>query len=123
MIEKRIDLKIASRILRKIPHNNAFFFFTGIGQYTGKFATSLSDFCEKIKTADLKSVNFHFQRQDFEEWIRTTIEDSDLANELNEIKKSVQGEELRLRIYRVVEKRLEELKKLLASEETYLKRI
>lgn len=123
MIEKRIDLKIASRILRKIPHNNAFFFFTGIGQYTGKFATSLSDFCEKIKTADLKSVNFHFQRQDFEEWIRTTIEDSDLANELNEIKKSVGGEELRLRIYQVVEKRLEELKKLLASEETYLKRI
>jgi len=111
---------MATKILRTVPHNNAFYFFTGIEQYSGKFAVSLADFCQKIKRIDIKSVDFHFKRRDFQKWIRTTIGDAYLANEINRIRELVQGEELRGQIHQTVEMRLTELKKLLASEESYV---
>lgn len=115
--------EIASKILRTVPYNNAFYFFTGIGQYSGELAASLADFCKKIKTIDAKSIDFHYKRRDFQKWIRGTIGDVYLANEINKIQKSIQGEELRVKICQIVERRLTELKKLLASEEAYLERI
>jgi len=120
---KNDNKEITSRILRTVPYNNAFYFFTDIGEYSGKLAVSLTEFCKRIETIDIKSVNFHFKRQDFEKWIRGTIGDVDLANEINKINKSIQGEELRVKIYQTVERRLTELKKLLASERTYLEGI
>lgn len=115
--------EIASKILRTVPHDKAFYFFTGIGQYCGEFAASLADFCQKIKRIDAKSVDFHFKHRDFQKWIRTTIGDAYLANEINKIGKSFQGEELRVKLYQIIEKRLAELKRLLASQEAYLQRI
>ena len=115
--------EITSRILRTVPYNNAFYFFTDIGEYSGKLAVSLTEFCKRIETIDIKSVNFHFKRQDFEKWIRGTIGDIYLANEINKINKSIQGEELRVKIYQTIESHLTELKKLLASERTYLEGI
>jgi len=114
-----INKDVALRILRTVPYNNAFYFFTDIGQYSGKLAVSLADFCQKIKTIDIKSVDFHFKRRDFQKWIRGTIGDAYLANEINKIRKSILGEELRDKICQTVERRLTELKKTLASEETY----
>jgi hypothetical protein len=102
------------------PRNNAFYFFTYIGQYSGKFAVNLADFCQKIKKIDVKSVDFHFKRRDFQKWIRTTIGDTYLANAINKIRESAQGEELRDQIYQTVERRLAELKKQLAYEEAYV---
>ena len=113
------DKEAASKILQAVPYNKAFFFFTNIGQYSGKLAVSLSDFCQKIATIDIKSVDFHFRRQDFQKWIRGTIGDAYLANEINKIRKSILGEQLRDRIHQTVERRLNELKKTLASEEAY----
>ena len=115
--------EIASKILRTVPYNNAFYFFTDIGRYSGELAVSLADFCKKIKTIDTKSIDFHYKRRDFQKWIRGTIGDVYLANEINKIQKSIQGEELRVKICQIVERRLTELKKLLASEEAYLERI
>jgi len=115
--------EIASKILRTVPYNNAFYFFTDIGQYSGELAASLADFCKKIKTIDAKSIDFHYKRRDFQKWIRGTIGDVYLANEINKIQISIQGEELRVKICQIVERRLTELKKLLASEEAYLERI
>ena len=117
------DRDAASRILRVVPNNKAFFFFTDIGHYTGKLALSLTDFYKKINTIDKKSVDFHFRRQDFEKWIRETIGDVDLANRISEIRKSIQGEKLRVKIYETVEQRLTEVRILLASEEADLGRI
>ena len=114
------NTEVASKILRKVPYNKAFYFFTDIGQYSGKLAASLADFCQKIKKIDMKSVDFHFKRRDFQKWIRGTIGDIYLANEINKIQKSIQGEELRVKISQAVERRLTELKKLLASEEPYV---
>ena len=113
-----VSNKMATKILRTVPYNNAFYFFTGIGQYSGKFAVSLADFCEKIKRIDIKSVDFHFKRRDFQKWIRTTIGDAYLANKISGIRGQIQGEELRGQIHQTVEMRLTELKRLLASEES-----
>lgn len=112
---KVINEEIASEILRTVPYDKAFHFFTGIGQYSGKLAASLADFCKKIKTIDIKSVDFHSKRRDFEKWIRKIIGDVNLANEINKIEKSIQGEELRVKIYQTVDRRLSSLKRSLVS--------
>jgi len=118
--ESRIDSELASKILRTVPQNQAFYFFTGVGQYSGELATSLTDFCRKIETIDVRAVDFHFKRRDFQKWIRGTIGDLDLANEIDKIQKSIQGEKLRDKIHQTIERRLTELKELLASKEGFL---
>jgi len=115
-----VSNEVATKILRTVPRNNAFYFFIDIGQYSGKFAVNLADFCQKIKRIHIKSVDFHFKRRDFQKWIRTTVGDTYLANEINKIRESVQGEELRDQIYQTVERRLTALKKQLAYEEPYV---
>ncbi|MGQ9461222.1 MAG: DUF5752 family protein [Candidatus Bathyarchaeaceae archaeon] len=108
--KRRIGSELGSRILRTVPIPEAFLFFTDIGQYTGEFAPSLSDFCEKLKTTPLKSIEFHFKRRDFERWVRETLGDEYLANRISKIDRSAQGEELRKTIQGIVKNRLNQLK-------------
>ena len=121
--EDKTDPKLSSNILRIVPANNAFYFFTDIGQYTNRCSTCLADFCNAIRTIDAKSVEFHFKRGDFAIWIRETLGDNELANEINKVSKTIQGEELRTTIHQTVDARLTKLKKLQASEEPYLVRV
>jgi len=120
--EDKTDPKLSSNILRIVPANNAFYFFTDIGQYTNRCSTCLADFCNAIRTIDAKSVEFHFKRGDFAIWIRETLGDNELANEINKVSKTIQGEELRTTIHQTVDARLTKLKKLQANEEPYLER-
>ena len=120
--ESKIDPKIASNILRIVPANNAFHFFTDIGQGTNRCSACLGDFCNAIQTINIKSVEFHFKRGDFVLWIRETLGDSELSKEINRVSKTTHGEELRTTIHQTVETRLAKLKKLQASEEPYFKR-
>ena len=52
-----------------MPRENAFYFFTSIGNYTGENAASLEEFVRKIKEVDAKSLEFHLYRGDFEKWV------------------------------------------------------
>jgi len=54
----------------------------------------------------LKSIGFHLKRGDFERWIRETLGDEYLANEINKIDRSTEGEELGRILQRMVEARL-----------------
>jgi hypothetical protein len=119
-VEGKISLKSSSNILRIVSGNNAFFFFTEIGQYTGKCSDSLSDFCNMLRTVDVRSVEFHFGRGDFLNWVKGTLGDSELAIGISRVDKTIRGEELRTLVYQAVEARLTELKKLQASEEPYI---
>ena len=110
--KSRIDLELASRILRTVPVSEAFLFFTDIGQYEGEFAPSLYDFYEKLKTIPLKSIEFHFKRGDFERWVRETLGDEYLTNRISKIDRSTKGEELRTTIQGIVKSRLDQLKRL-----------
>jgi uncharacterized protein (DUF927 family) len=101
----------ASEVLRTVPPNQSFLFFEDIGKYTGIMAANLAEFCKDVKIIDIKSVKFHFERGDYERWIREVLHDTELARKLKRIKKST-GEELRNKILQIVRKRLDELQKM-----------
>jgi len=100
-----------ARILRKLSRENAFYFFTSIGNYTGENASSLEEFVKKIGEVNAKSLEFHFYRGDFEKWVAEVLEDRELAEEIKSLKnlKSV-GDSLRGQLYLVVSKRFDKLK-------------
>ena len=108
--ESTVDSELASRILRNVSIIEAFLFFTGVGQYDGEFASSLSDFCEKLKTTPLNSIEFHLKRGDFERWIKETLGDEYLANRIGKIDRSIRGEGLRKTLQAIVKRRLDQLK-------------
>ena len=89
--EGEIDPNLSSNILRIVSANNAFYFFTDIGQCTDRCSACLADFCNAIRTIDVRSVEFHFKRGDFAIWIRGTLGDSELANEISRIAKQFEA--------------------------------
>lgn len=109
-----ISAELAAKILRTVSMTEAFHFFTDIEQDTGKSATSLADFPEKLKVVPLKSIEFHSKRGDFERWFRETLGDEYLAREIGRIEKSFHREHalegLRTAIQTTVENRLHYLK-------------
>jgi len=103
----------SSRILRKLSKENAFYFFTSIGNYTGENVTSLEEFLEKIREIDIRSLKFHLYRGDFEKWIAETLEDKDLAEEIKNLQNLKPTESaLRNQLVLIVSKRHEKLLKL-----------
>ena len=84
-------------------------FFTDVGQYTGEFAASLADFLGKLDKVPLKSIEFHFERGDFERWIKDILGDEHLAKMISEIDRQNHGEKLRATIRGIVRIRLQQL--------------
>ncbi len=106
--KKLLDKASISTILRTVPRYQGFHFFKGPGDSTGKAATSLADFIEKMRVVDIRSVNFHFKHQDFEKWIRNILGDNELSRRINRITKETHGEKLRNEIIQIVKGRLDE---------------
>jgi len=86
-----------------VPFENGFHFYTAIGSYTGITATNLSEFAAKLQLVPKESVTFHFQRKDFENWIKYTIKDVALAERISRTKGEQSTEDLRKEILRTVE--------------------
>ena len=105
-----LNKDLISKILKSVPEQEGFHFYLAIGEPTGERAVSLTDFVNKMETIDVRSVNFHFPRKDFEKWIRGVIGDAELALRISRIRLDIQGEALRNEIIRVVKVRLNELK-------------
>lgn len=110
--KKVLDKTNISKIVRTVPHHEGFHFFRGLGDSTGKVAISLTDFVEKMRSVDIRSVNFHFKRQDFAKWVRDTTGDSELSMRISRIRKETHGEKLRNEIIQIVKSRLAELKEM-----------
>jgi hypothetical protein len=107
-----MTFKSSQRILRKLPRENAFYFFTSIGNYTGVSADSLEEFMKKILEVNTKSLEFHLYRGDFQKWIEGTLEDRALSDEIRKLHQSKPlGNELRDDLYLTVSKHFERLKK------------
>ena len=108
-----LNKDLVSKILRSVPEQEGFHFYLAIGEPIGETAVSLADFVEKMEAVDVRSVNFHFPRKDFEKWIRGVIGDAELAlrvSRIGRIRLGIQGEALRNEIIRAVKVRLNELK-------------
>lgn len=101
----------SSKALRNVNREEAFYFFTSIGNYTGQSAGSLDEFLQRIKEIDVKSLEFHLFREDFEKWIAQTLGDGRLADEIRFLRtQKLTGTALRDRLYFTVSRRLKELK-------------
>jgi quinol monooxygenase YgiN len=99
----------ATKILRTVRDEEAFYFYEAIGKPTGENARSLSDFLEKMKSVKLESLLFHLQRKDFQTWIEKTLGDSKLARKMDRIPPS-HDDDLRTKIHATVENRIKELR-------------
>ena len=101
-----------SRILRKLGNDEAFYFFTAIGNCTGQSANSLEEFLSRIKEINEKSLEFHLFREDFEKWASSTLGDVQLAKDIAMFRKQkAAGAVSRDRLSSVVSKRLKELRR------------
>ena len=111
---------LTQKILSEVPPYDAFYFFNGIDKYSGVSARSLIVFSNRLTSISMKSLDFHFKRGDFENWIRSTIGDSYLANEIAKIDESLEEEQVLSQVCKIINERLKELKQLLAQEEQYV---
>jgi len=106
----------SSRVLRSVLREEAFYFFTSIGNYTGQSAASLDEFLQKIKEVNIKSLEFHLYREDFEKWIDQTLGDAKLSEDIKGLRNmKVVGNALRDRLYFLISRRLKDLKSSLET--------
>jgi DNA-binding Lrp family transcriptional regulator len=98
--------KTALKAFSAVPVEKEFHFYTAMNQPTGLSAKSFKEFYDLVKTADVKALEFHLYRGDFENWVRTTVNDAVFANELECMTKSgVKSEQLRETLLRAAESR------------------
>lgn len=112
--KQTISREDAQRISRRVPYQEGFRFSTGIGDFTGQVATSLEDFAEMLETVDMKAIDFHMERQDFENWIRNVLGDEELAKSV--ARRSVfQGENRRKELVMLTRNRVSDFQKMLQA--------
>jgi hypothetical protein len=109
---KRFELnKKIVEILRTVPYEKGFHFYTAPSNYTGETATSLEAFEKKLQVAPAASVNFHLQRSDFQKWMSDTLGDDELAKRVSLIKLTLPAEDLRKELLAIVQTRITELRR------------
>jgi len=93
---------------QKLSKESVFYFFTSIGNYTGESATSIEDFLEKIEHIDIKSIEFHCHRGDFQKWVAETIGDKELAEQIKKLQdQNFAGEKLRNQLHLLLRESIE----------------
>jgi predicted metal-dependent hydrolase len=99
-------------VLKPVPREKAFYFYSDIGNYTGKSAASLKEFAENVEAVDVKSLTFHLRRGDFESWITEVLKDEELAKQVRDELRAtnLKGEDLRNRLRSIVTACLHQLK-------------
>jgi hypothetical protein len=111
-----VDRDKALLITSSVPVEKGFSFFTDLHKPTGMFATSIFDFAEQLKKADLKSLEFHIRRGDFSRWLGDVIKDDALSAEFEKLGSlGLKGEKLRTKLVDAVDKRCKELAKALKT--------
>ena len=89
--------------LNPVPQDKGFYFFSEETNYMGHTAFSLKEFYDIVKTIDLRSLEFHNQRGDFENWIKDVLHDDELARDVRALRdEDVSGEVLRDRLNEAV---------------------
>jgi len=99
----------AQKILSPVPYAQGFHFYMPDGHFTGETATSLCIFLRDLESVDVQSIKFHFERDDFQKWIRNIIKDEELANRIDILGKKLPEETLQQHLVEVVQKRISEL--------------
>ena len=72
--------------LRVVSDALGFHFYMSVGDYCGVSVRSLEEFADALRYVCSESIVFHFDRGDFQNWIRDVIGDEELAKKLDDIK-------------------------------------
>jgi hypothetical protein len=72
--------------LRIVSHDQSFHFYTSVEHYCGVSSNSLEEFANALQYVCSEAIIFHFERGDFQNWIRDIIGDVELAQRIDEIK-------------------------------------
>ncbi len=99
----------AQKILSPVPYDKGFHFYIALGNYTGVTSTSLCSFLRDVGSIDPQSIKFHFERGDFQKWIRKILGDEELAKKIEKLNKNVEEETLRQQLTGLVQKRISQL--------------
>jgi DNA-binding MarR family transcriptional regulator len=113
LLEKR-DPKIATGYspMESVPDHSAFKFALGDGIMTGDVAHSYREFLDVIKRIDSRSLVFHVYRGDFDSWVSEVFRDRRLSAKLARLKSRTRPvDQLRSKVIRILEDRLEELER------------
>mgnify|MGYP001145143739 CR=1 FL=1 len=105
------DFEVRLRLFT-VAAKEPFRFYTGVGKsgYTGVDAWSLKGFIKSLSRVDVRSIEFHNRRSDFESWARFSLRSPGLAEELRRIAASgLPGEGLRSAIVGAAKRKLDEL--------------
>ncbi len=94
-----------AKSLTTVPFESGFQFYTAVGSYTGVTATNLNEFAAMLQTIPVESITFHFQRKDFQQWIKDTFNETRLAEQMNNIMQGLSAEDLRKEILSIVKTR------------------
>lgn len=87
-----------------VPNEMGFHFYVGIGQPTDFTAQTLEEFYRFIKQVSADSLEFHLHRGDFENWLRKVLKDSELAEEIGNLKMDEsKGEDLRKQLLKAID--------------------
>jgi alpha-amylase len=109
-------LDLESRIRSYIiAANEPFLFYTGSKEedFTGVKVWSLAGLSDALQRVDIKSIEFHNRRGDFEKWAAFSLRDEKLAQKFREVQVSgVRGEKLRQDLFQVSNHHFTEIKKL-----------
>ena len=91
--------------------NEPFLFCTATGKenFTGVMTWSLKGFLRALKTVDVKALEFHNRRGDFESWAEYSLQDESLHEQLTKIKiAKAKGETLRNQLIKATQERFSE---------------
>jgi hypothetical protein len=99
----------AQKILSPVSYKQGFHFFMLDGHYSGETALSLCGFLKDLGRIDVQSIRFHFDRGDFQKWLRTTIGDEELAQRIDKVGRTLSDERLIRQLSEIVQKRISEL--------------
>ena len=110
--------KEAWRVFKRVSSERCFRFQIDVGPsgFTGVSACNLSDMGEKVKTIDIKALEFHIPRGDIERWVKDVLGDDELTEKIRWIREqSFKGEELRNQFSKAIELRIRELTSTIKS--------
>jgi hypothetical protein len=91
--------RLASSVFATLPEDKAFTFYLGLDQPAGVSARSIKEFYDIVGNVAVGSLEFHLEREDFEKWFESTVEDDVFASELASLRQDgFKGEALRKQI-------------------------
>ena len=104
-----VDKAAIQKILRSLPYENGFHFFKSNSKYPGETAISLFGFLEEFRIIEPSSVRLHFQHHDFQNWIRDTLGDKELADQIDKIDSNLSDQNLKEAVLETAQTRFIEL--------------